>query len=101
MASKLVYHSKITLMHKKTENSAIAELKIFQVPKDENFPEGLKYSLFLVNLETKKVLVGFDNHKPKGHHLHFRDEESPYKFVDTGKLVEDFWKYVKKEGYKL
>ena len=45
--------------------------------------------------------MGIDNHKPKGPHLHHFDKEVPYKFLGIDKLLEDFWKMVKKEGFVI
>jgi len=79
----------------------VAELKVWKVSKSGDFPEGIKYSLFLVNVATKKVLIGFDNHRPKGHHKHLYDSEEIYLFQDTDKLIEDFWSLVQAEGFLL
>ena len=80
---------------------AIAELKVWDLPVSAGYPLGLKYSLFLVAKESGKVIVGFDNHKPKGPHLHHDEKEIIYKFSDVDTLIEDFWNYVRKEGYTL
>lgn len=101
MAATQIYHSKITLVHIETEQAAIAELKVWRVPIDDNFPEGIKYSLFLVSLENKQVIVGFDNHKPKGHHFHHHVSENSYEFESVDKLIDDFWALSEKEGYKI
>lgn len=69
---KLLYHLKVHLLHKTTEGRAVAELKVWRLQQDENFPEGIKYSMFLVDLISKKTVVGFDNHKPKGYLSIFR-----------------------------
>lgn len=74
---------------------------MLEVPKSTYYPEGLKYSLFLVLKESGDVLVGFDNHKPKGPHLHLRGHEEPYEYVNEEKLVDDFWDLVGKEGFTL
>ena len=100
-AATQIYYSKITLVHSETEETALAELKIWKVPIDDHFPEGMKYSLFLVSLETKNVLVGFDNHKPKGHHFHHHDSEEVYKYEGVDKLIDDFWELSEKEGYVI
>lgn len=99
--AELIYHSKVRLLHNLTEDIAIAELKVWKVIEDENFPEGIKYSLFLVDPNTSKIIMGMDNHKPKGHHIHHGDIESSYKFSNTEKLVEDFWELVKQKDYLL
>ncbi|MGE0175277.1 MAG: DUF6516 family protein [Oligoflexales bacterium] len=99
MAADLLYHSKVHLVHTKTNAIAIAELTVWKVPKDKGFPEGVKYSLFLVDPQSANVIVGFDNHKPKSHHVHRGKLEKPYDFQGIDQLVEDFWQSVKEEGY--
>jgi len=99
MSASLVYHSKVTLVHRRTETVAVAELVVWRVPKSQHFPEGLKYSLFLVNRVTGKTLIGYDNHKPKGHHVHVGDTERAYDFKDIDTLINDFWSNVEEQGY--
>jgi len=101
MKAKILYHSKITLLHRNSDIVATAELKVWKVPVDNNFKEGIKYSMFLVRKQDGKVLIGFDNHKPKGHHLHKRNIEEVYNFQGTDKLIDDFWELVEKEGFIL
>lgn len=99
MGALLLYHSKITLIHKHSDAVAIAALKVWQVPKTKHFPEGIKYSLFLVEKSTGNVLLGYDNHKPKGHHVHIGKTERTYNFQDIETLVNEFWSGVKERGY--
>jgi hypothetical protein len=80
---------------------AVAELKVWDVPSSPHYPEGLKYSMFLVAKESGRVIVGFDNHKPKGPHLHHDGKELAYEFSDVEALLDDFWHWVKKEGFTL
>ncbi|MBI4042492.1 MAG: hypothetical protein HY391_03340 [Deltaproteobacteria bacterium] len=95
----LRYHQKVKLIHSRNATVAVAELKIFEVPRNSDYPEGLKYSLFLVLQGNGEGLVGFDNHKPKGPHLHLRRKEKTYQFRGTDALIEDFWDLVRKEGF--
>lgn len=99
MSALLLYHSKITLVHKRTDVVAVAELKVWQVPKSSHFPEGIKYSLFLVDKTTGDTLIGHDNHKPKGHHVHIGGLERAYEFRDVDTLITDFWSNVEGQGY--
>lgn len=95
----LLYHSKIHIIHRANEEVAIAELKVWEVQVTSHFPEGRKFSVFLVWKESGEVIIGFDNHKPKGPHLHRRDREEPYEFKDVAQLIEDFWSLVRMEGF--
>ncbi len=97
----MLFHSKVHLIHKNTDRVAIAELKVWQVPKNRNFPEGIKYSLFLVDQKTGEVVIGFDNHKPKGHHMHVGEQEQLYSFRNSEQLIDDFWSAAEERGYLL
>ena len=89
------------MIHARSAQMAIAELKVWDVPQSSHYPEGLKYSLFLVAKDSGMVIIGFDNHKPKGPHLHHDGIEMAYKFSGEESLVDDFWHWVKKEGFIL
>ncbi len=99
MKASLLFHEKKLISHKKSNKFAIVELKVWQIPKDIHYPEGLKYSLYLVH--DGNIIVGFDNHKPKGHHLHIHSKEEKYIFKTYEKLLDDFWDLVKKKGYSI
>lgn len=100
MKAILRFHSKVTLIHSGSGDPAIAELKVWEVPRSDHYPEGLKYSMFLVRSGDGQIIVGLDNHRPKGPHAHVGREERPYRFEGTDKLVEDFWRIVELEGYE-
>ena len=72
-----------------------------KVPTSKHYPEGRKFSLFLVDRVSGEVLVGFDNHKPKGPHIHRGACEEPYEYSGEGVLIEDFWRLVKEEGFLI
>ena len=99
MKAQLRFHQKVVLFTPGGRRSAVAELKVWDVPVSEHYPEGMKYSLFLVEQQTGEVLVGFDNHKPKGPHVHIGGEEIDYEFQGTDQLIEDFWELARKEGF--
>lgn len=95
----LLLHEKKLIYHKKKKELAIVEIRVWKIPKDKNYEEGIKYSLYLVH--NGKVVVGFDNHKPKGHHLHIDGKEKKYTFTSNKKLLADFWQLVSNKGYEL
>ena len=97
----MIYYSKIFIIHDHLDSEVVVELKVWEVPKSAKYPDGLRYSLFCVDIETKKVIIGIDNHHPKGHHLHLDDEEEIYFFEDVEKLIEDFYALVKSRGYSI
>jgi hypothetical protein len=51
-------------------------------------PDAVKYSLYWV--KEGEVLVGYDNHYPKGHHRHYGQREEDYEFKDIETLIKDF-----------
>lgn len=100
-SATLIHHSKIMVPHDDTERVAIAELKIWEVPQDSHYPEGRKYSLFLVWKDSGEVILGIDNHKPKGPHIHRGESEKPYPYRGEDELVDEFWGYVREEGFLI
>lgn len=101
MRARLIYHRKVVLTHGKSNDVAVAELKVWAVSLSEAYPGGFRFSAFLVSKVTGRIIFGIDNHRPKGPHLHELDgSEQPYMFVDEATLVADFWKRVEKEGYE-
>lgn len=99
MKAHLIFHRKDRVWTVFDSDEAVLEISFFEVPKSGRYPEGLKYSLFLVLRETGRVLVGFDNHFPKGPHVHLRTEEYGYRFVDIQTLMRDFQRAARLEGY--
>jgi hypothetical protein len=47
-----------------------------------------------------EVVIGIDNHKPKGPHLHLGNKELPYTYQDEEILLIDFWDLVRKAGFE-
>jgi hypothetical protein len=93
-----VFKEKRMLSNQITGAAAVAELKIWNVPKSKDYPEGRKFSLFLVS--GGEVVVGIDNHKPKGPHLHLGNRELAYLYRDEKSLLEDFWDFARKAGFE-
>lgn len=87
--------------YKQDDNGYLIEMKIVKVKKDKNYPEGVKYSLVMIDKETKKRVLGFDNHKGKGHHMHRLGREVSYEFVGEWKLIGDFYKEYEKIKRRL
>ena len=74
------------------------EIKIWRIPKSEDFPEGIKYSMAYIRVGTEKAerVLGYDNEKGKGHHRHYFDREEKIAFKDWNELVEMFKKDVER-----
>ena len=96
--AELIFHEKKLLNHQSGLETAIAEIKVWKVPRSEH-EEGIKYSLFLVRDGT--VVIGFDNHKPKGPHFHIWPNEFKYEFISHERLLNDFWEMVQERGFLL
>lgn len=83
--------SQLVLDQKLTHRSGrIEELKVWKVAISAKYPDGIRYRLVLVDPRTKDVLVLFDNHYPKGHHVHLGKIEKDYEFRGVRKLLEGF-----------
>lgn len=78
------------ILHEKirTAEGIVIELTVWQVTKSPQYPEGFKYSFFAVR--DGVILVGYDNHPPKGHHRHVGEREEAYEFAGLDKLRADF-----------
>ena len=78
------------ILHEKirTAEGIIVEFTVWQMTGSVQYPEGFKYSFFAVR--NGVVLVGYDNHTPKGHHRHFGGTEEAYEFTGFGKLRAAF-----------
>lgn len=84
MTAELVFWHKARLQER-----YILEMAIHRVKRSTRYPEGLKYGLILIDLETD-VRVLMDNHHPKGHHIHLNDKEIAYHFMNVDRLIQDF-----------
>ena len=88
MATELRYWHKSFVLDR-----YLLELKIWLIGENLEYPEGYKYRLICIDRKTgKKVL--FDNHSPKGHHVHIDDRELPYRFATEQGLMDDFKKLI-------
>jgi hypothetical protein len=84
MKAKLLLHSK------NIKGDEMVEIKIWQVPKSEDKPHGVKFSI--VYVKGGKRVPGYDNGEGKGYHKHYLAEEEPYPFADIWRLLDDFKK---------
>lgn len=65
------------------------ELVIWQVPRPVP-PAKHHYKYRLVYVRDGKRVIGFDNERGKGDHMHRGDFQIPYNFHSIEKLVNDF-----------
>ena len=68
----------------------IFEMVIWRVPVTSQSPSGVRYRLAFVRRSEAEPAVLYDNHPPKGHHLHVAGGEGRYSFVDVDQLLADF-----------
>ena len=85
----------LMLHQKKILSAALTlEIKLWEVTKTAKYPDGVKYSLIVINTKNKKMVL-MDNHSPKGHHYHLDKEEFNYDYSTTEQLIIDFRSLVK------
>src|ERR1700730_17689629 len=72
----------------------LQEVRISTFSPSRELPEGIRYSLCLLDLESGEVFFLYDVHRGKSHHRHLRGEETPYSFVDEDTLLDGFFRDV-------
>jgi Family of unknown function (DUF6516) len=72
----------------------LQEVRISTFAPTRELPDGIRYSLCLLELDSGKVIVLYDIHRGKSHHRHLHGEETPYSFVDEDTLLNDFFRDV-------
>ncbi len=87
MAATLVIHTK------EIKEDEIVEIKVWQVPRTRNTPDGVKISV--VYIRNGKRVVGYDNAEGKGYHRHVMNQEEAYQFSNIWTLLDDFKKDVR------
>jgi hypothetical protein len=70
---------------------------VLKIPISAHYPEGIKYSAWFS--ESGKTIFGFDNHKPKGPHLHIGELEVGYVFRGIEELRNDAEAMIRKAGF--
>lgn len=78
----------------------IEERVIWTVPKSARCPDGVRYRLAYVRQGETKPAVLYDNHHPKGHHRHVRDQEHACGFSSVEQLLADFGRDVEELRWK-
>ncbi len=83
MNTKLLFHEK-----RITPEGDIIEIKIWKVPIDNDFKDGIKYSLTYIH--NDKRIFGYDNERGKGHHEHRNNKEKKINFTTWEELLIEF-----------
>lgn len=97
MKATEIFRQKAILKHKDGKRLAIFEVAVFKIPISIHYPEGIKYRAWFS--ESGKTIFGFDNHKPKGPHLHIGEEEVGYVFRGIKELRADAEAMIEKAGF--
>ena len=97
MRATEIFHQKVTLEHQDGVRRAIFEMVVWRIPKSRDYPEGVKYRAWLS--ENGQTIFGFDNHKPKGPHLHVYEVEIGYLFRGFDELIRDIRAIIEKEEF--
>ncbi len=67
----------------------LLELKIYKIDDKVRYKDSIKYNLICKDLRSGKQIL-FDNHHPKGPHIHVNDEQIEYEYRGEDKLINDF-----------
>jgi len=97
MKAILLFKEKRVVRHRAIDSCAVVEIRIWQVGLCPEYPAGLKYSLFLI--QENQVLLGIDNHRPKGPHLHRGSEEYEINLYTADTVLDCFWALVIEQGF--
>jgi len=92
-----IFRQKLVLNHVSVDRIAIFEIVIWKVPTTKDDPDSIKYRAWLS--EAGRTLFGFDNHKPKGPHLHIGNNEVGYVFRGLDALRKDIAAMIRKAGF--
>jgi hypothetical protein len=94
--------AKIKYWHKaRIQNHFILELKIYDIDDKMKYKNFTKYEMICIDLRTGNKIL-FDNHYPKGPHIHINNIEIVYEFQNEDKLMNDFKELVFKHlGVRL
>jgi hypothetical protein len=90
MKTELVFHQKVT-----GEKGDTVEIKVWKLSRSTiDKPHGFLYSLAYI-LNCRRV-IGYDNAESKGDHRHYQNQEEPYRFETIEKLLQDFYREIKR-----
>ncbi|MEK6580254.1 MAG: DUF6516 family protein [Bdellovibrionota bacterium] len=83
--AELVIHEKLT-----SSSGLVREIRVWKMRKSGQYPQGIRYRLALVNCKSGELYLLYDNHWPKGPHVHFDGRETVYSFESVVALLIDF-----------
>lgn len=98
MGHHTTYAAAERIVHRKTVlgPDEIVEIKAWKVPKSDAFPRGVKFSFAYVRRERGafRRVLGVDNERGKGPHVHRRGEERPLEMEDWREMLRWFYEEV-------
>jgi len=81
------------------DNGDIIDIKIEQVERNNQYFEGIRYSLSYIS--DAKTILRYDNHAGHMHHKHVGNKRKPYEFKDEWQLIADFEEDLIKLGRQM
>ena len=83
--------AELVLSRRQALNSGLLiERKVWRVPKSSRYPDAVKYRLVLVAPKAHVVILLYDNHWPKGPHIHWNDSERAYEYRGLEIMLQEF-----------
>lgn len=79
----------ITRFKDVAEDGSLVEMVIWRLPAPLP-PSRHDYKYRLVYIVDGQHIIGYDNERGKGDHMHLAGEKFPYHFISLERLVEDF-----------
>ncbi|MET3615632.1 hypothetical protein ABID16_003979 [Rhizobium aquaticum] len=86
---------KITEHKSVPADGSIIQFVVWKAPKSVP-PYAHAFKFRLAYIQDGVRIVGFDNERGKGDHMHLDGEEFPYRFNTVEQLIEDFLSEVEK-----
>ena len=85
--TELIFHRKSML-----SDTEMVEIKIWKVPRSDQYPEGISYSMVYLRKTGDKYrrILGFDNREGKGYHKHEKGKEEKLIFISVEELIDRF-----------
>jgi len=79
----------ITRFRNLSEKGTGMEMVVWRVPAPVP-PSGHGYKYRLVYVVEGRRVIGFDNERGKGDHIHRGEQQLPYEFAGVDQLIDDF-----------
>lgn len=96
--AKVLYDHKVVILADRYE----ARILAYEVTNNKKFPDGVKLSCVLLDVEEKVPRLLLDNHEPYGYHLHTKmpHDKSHRVQVDVKNYIEAI-EFFLREAFKV